>query len=99
MISRVSKCRFESFFAIVKEKAVKYRDNSFQKLLVERMQQLRKEYGFSQEDVIEFTHLDISRYETGDSTPTLSSILKLCTLYKITLGEFFAPLNYPPKEE
>jgi transcriptional regulator with XRE-family HTH domain len=87
-----------SSFATVGKKITKYKDSTFQKLLVERMQQLRKEHGYSQEDVIEFTHLDVSRYETGDSTPTLSSILKLCTLYKLTLGEFFAPLNYPPKE-
>jgi len=76
----------------------KYWDETFQKLLIERMQQLRNAYGFSQEDVIESTHLDISRYETGDSTPTLSSILKLCRLYNITIVEFFAPINYPTKK-
>lgn len=69
----------------------------FGKLLVERMQQLRNEHGYTQEYVIEHTHLDISRYETGDSTPSLRSVLKLCKLYRITLDEFFAPMNYPPK--
>ena len=82
----------------MRKKVAKYKDNTFQKLLVERMQQLRKENGYTQEDVIEFTHLDISRYETGDSTPTLSSILKLCSLYKVSIGEFFAPLNYPSQK-
>lgn len=78
-------------------KTSKYWDEAFQKSLIERMRQLRNEAGYSQEEVIESTHLDISRYETGDSTPSLRSIIKLCELYDITLAEFFAPLNYPPK--
>lgn len=74
------------------------KDEPFVKTLVERMQQLRNERGYSQEYVIENTHLDISRYETGDSIPTLRSVLKLCRLYDITISEFFAPLNYPTKD-
>ncbi|WP_363316802.1 helix-turn-helix transcriptional regulator [uncultured Alistipes sp.] len=73
-------------------------DCTFQKLLVERLRQLKNECALSQEQVIESTHLDISRYETGDSTPSLPSILKLCKLYNIPISEFFAPMNYPPKE-
>lgn len=76
----------------------KYKDIAFQKLLIARMQQLRLESGYSQEEVIEFTHLDISRYESGTSIPNTQSILKLCRLYKITIAEFFAPISYPPKE-
>ena len=53
----------------------------------------------SQEEVIEFTHLDISRYESGTSIPNTQSILKLCKLYNITIAEFFAPINYPAKKE
>lgn len=85
-------------FANVVVKKIKYKDPIFQKLLVERLQQLREASGYSQEDVIESTHLDISRYETGDSTPSLHSIIKLCRYYRITLEEFFAPIDYPPKE-
>lgn len=51
----------------------KYWDKTFQRLLIEKMQQLRNEHGFSQENVIDSTHLDISRYETVDATPTLPS--------------------------
>ena len=58
-------------------KGTKYKDQVFQRLLIERMQQLRAEYGYSQEDVIEYTHLDISRYESGTSMPSTLSILKL----------------------
>ncbi len=73
----------------------KYRDEAFQKLLIERLQQLRNAHHLSQEELIESTHLDISRYETGCSTPTLPSILKLCKFYKISLADFFAPFDYP----
>lgn len=76
----------------------KYWDESFQKSLIERMRQLREEHGYSQEEIIESTHLDVSRYETGSSTPTLRSIVKLCRLYGMTLAEFFAPLNYPTEK-
>ena len=76
----------------------KYKDIAFQKLLIARMQQLRLESGYSQEEVIEFTHLDISRYESGTSIPNTQSILKLCRLYKITIAEFFAPISYPPQD-
>ncbi|OUO18658.1 hypothetical protein B5F90_09770 [Alistipes sp. An31A] len=80
-------------------KGTKYKDQVFQRLLIERMQQLRAEYGYSQEDVIEYTHLDISRYESGTSMPSTLSILKLCKLYNISISDFFAPINYPPKKE
>ena len=80
-------------------KGTKYKDQVFQRLLIERMQQLRAEYGYSQEDVIEYTHLDISRYESGTSMPSTLSILKLCKLYNISISDFFAPINYPSKKE
>lgn len=85
-------------FAWVKPKKQKHKDRIFQALLVRRLQQLRAEHGITQENLIESLHLDISRYETGDSVPSLPSILKLCKFYRITLAEFFAPLDYPPKE-
>lgn len=89
-----------SFICIVmRTKAPKYKDLIFQRLLIERMQQLRIEHGYSQEDVIESTHLDISRYESGTSIPSTLSILKLCKLYNISISEFFAPIHYPPKKE
>ncbi len=92
------------FFAYkMRTKAPKYKDLIFQRLLIERMQQLRFEHGYSQEDVIESTHLDISRYESGyesgSSIPSTQSILKLCKLYNISISDFFAPIHYPPKNE
>ena len=92
------------FFAYkMRTKAPKYIVLIFQRLLIERMQQLRFEHGYSQEDVIESTHLDISRYESGyesgSSIPSTQSILKLCKLYNISISDFFAPIHYPPKNE
>ena len=77
-----------SFFVNMKQKKSNGKDEPFVKILIARMQQLRNERGYSQEYVIENTHLDISRYETGDSIPTLRSLLKLCKLYDITVSEF-----------
>lgn len=70
------------------------------KLLTERMRQLRNSSAKTQEDLIDDTHLDISRHETGTSIPTIPSILKLCKFYGITLREFFdtEDFDYPPKE-
>lgn len=70
------------------------------KLLTERMRQLRNSSAKTQEDLIDDTHLDISRHETGMSVPTIPSILKLCKFYGITLREFFDTddFDYPPKE-
>lgn len=80
-------------------KGTKYKDQIFQRLLIERMQQLRAEYGYSQENVIEYTHLDISRHESGTSVPSTPSILKLCKLYNISISDFFDPINHPRKKE
>ena len=98
MNSRVGKLRLDSSFVKMKSEKPKYKDKRFGELFIERMQQLRNERGLTQEALIENIHLDISRYETGDSVPSVQSILKICKFYNITLDEFFAPLNYPPKE-
>ena len=73
-------------------------DEIFVDMVVKRLRELRNERSYSQEYVIEHTHLDISRYESGNSIPTLLSILKLCNLYNITLEEFFTSFDYPPKK-
>ena len=64
----------------MRTKVPKYRDTTFQRLLIERMQQLRSDHGYSQEEVIEFTHLDISRYESGTSIPNTHAYHLLPTI-------------------
>lgn len=75
-----------------------HKDKEFAQVLAWRLLQLRREHNYTQEYVIDKTHLDIHRYETGNSIPLLMSLSKLCVFYEITLDEFFAPLNYPPKK-
>lgn len=75
-----------------------HKNKEFAGMIARRIIQLRREHGCTQEDVIDKTHLDIHRYESGNSIPLLSSLSKICMFFKITLDEFFAPMNYPPKE-
>lgn len=67
-------------------------------LIKNRIKSLRSEHGYSQEEVIEHTKLDIFHFENGTKKPTTLSLSILCRFYNITLHDFFAPLNYPPKE-
>ncbi len=76
---------------------LKRKDDILVKLVAKRMRQLRIERGYSLEYVVECTRLDVPHFETGLSFPTLFSISLLCKFYDITLNEFFAPINYPPK--
>ncbi len=75
-----------------------YLDREFVDKIAQRIKELRNGHGHTQEYLIDRVHLSINSYETGSKIPTLMSILKICEFYKITLDEFFAPLNYPPKE-
>lgn len=86
-------CLLSSFRRIfVKMKGT---DEKFVKMISERLRQLRRERGYTQEYVIEHTHLDISRYESGTSVPSLLSVVKLCKVFGLTLREFFADMDYP----
>lgn len=75
-----------------------YKNKQFVDKLAQRIKELREEHGHTQEYLIDGVHLAINSYETGSKIPTLMSILKICEFYNITLDEFFAPLNYPPKK-
>lgn len=74
------------------------KDRKFAEMIARRIRQLRQEHKVTQEYLIDKVHLDINRYEAGDTIPLLSSISKICDFFNITLGEFFDPLNYPPKK-
>lgn len=63
------------------------------------MKELRAIHGFSQEDLIEHTGLDVFHFENGSKNPTTISLSILCEFYNITLAEFIAPINYPAKKE
>ena len=74
------------------------KDKEFAGMIARRIIQLRREYNCTQEQVIDYTHLDIHRYESGNSIPLLTSLAKICQFFQITMDQFFAPMNYPPKE-
>lgn len=74
-----------------------YKDHRFVEQIARRIKELRQANGHTQEYLIEKVHLSINSYETGDKVPTLMSVLKICQFYRISLAEFFAPIDYPPK--
>ena len=82
----------------MKSREPKRTDEKLTELIIFRMKELRSVHGFSQEYVIEHTGLDIFHFENGSKKPTTVSLSILCSFYNITLDEFFAPLNYPPKK-
>lgn len=75
-----------------------YVNSKFVERVSQRIKELRNEHNHTQEYLIEKVHLSINSYEAGTKIPTLMSLFKICEFYNITLGEFFAPLNYPPKK-
>ena len=85
-------------FVKMKSKKPNRKDPEFAELVAVRIRKLRNEHKYSQEYVIDKTGLDIHRFESAISMPTLYSLLIICKFYRITLDEFFAPMNYPSKE-
>lgn len=75
----------------------KFIDTELAEMVARRIQELRDQYGHTQEFLIDRVHLDINRYEICDRIPTLMSLRKICAFYDITLAEFFMSMNYPPK--
>jgi transcriptional regulator with XRE-family HTH domain len=63
-----------------------------------RLKDLRTRAGLSQEElagraVMHWTYL--SDLERGRQTPTLDMVNRLARALRVTLAEFFAPLNHP----
>ena len=67
-------------------------------LIIHRIKELRNSHHHSQEFVVENTKLDIPHFESGRYVPSIGSLAIFCEFYGITLDEFFAPMNYPPKK-
>lgn len=66
-------------------------------LIANRLCEVRENHGHTKEYVLHATGLNISDYERKVKSPTTSSLAKFCALYHMTLAEFFAPIDYPPK--
>lgn len=68
--------------------------------LGQRLYEMRKEKGFSQEKVAEalgVTRQTISKWETDQTTPDFDKILPLCELYNITTEELLRGEEKPKK--
>lgn len=74
------------------------RDEVLLQKVVLRVKELRKTHGHTQEQLIAATEVNIPNLETGENFPNLTTLSIICKFYGITLGEFFAPLNHPPKK-
>ena len=66
------------------------RDEILLQKIVLRIKELRSIHGHTQEKLKEATGLNF---------PNLTSIAIICRYYNISLDEFFAPMEYPPKKE
>ena len=75
------------------------RDEILLQKIVLRIKELRSIHGHTQEKLKEATGLNIPNLETGENFPNLTSIAIICRYYNISLDEFFAPMEYPPKKE
>lgn len=73
-------------------------DAKLGEMIIQRIKDLRNKNNHSQEYVFENTGLDIAHIEIGRVIPSIVSISILCRFYSLSLDEFFAPMNYPPKE-
>ena len=74
------------------------RDTILLQKIALRVKELREQHGHTQEQLQSATELNIPNLETGANFPNLTSIAIICKFYQISLDEFFAPMNYPPKE-
>lgn len=76
------------------------RDEELLQKIILRVKALRRLHDHqSQEELAEATGLGIAQLESGKNFPNLTTITIICKFYNITLDEFFAPLNYPPKDK
>lgn len=90
---------FDFTFSFVLMKRQKQRrDEELLRKIVLRVKELRSIHGHTQEKLVGGTGLNIPNLETGENFPNITTISIICKFYNITLDEFFAPLNYPPKE-
>ena len=75
------------------------RDEILLQKIVLRIKELRGIHGHTQEELKEGTGLNIANMEAGDNFPNVTSLSIICAFYKISIAEFFAPMDYPSKEE
>lgn len=68
-----------------------HRNEELVRYISSRLLELRQQRGLSQEKVLFETGIYVERIETGCRNVTISTLLALCTLYGVSLHEFFNP--------
>lgn len=71
---------------------MKKKDIDLAKRLAERLKQVRRQKGFTQENVRFDLNMNIGRIEIGENCVSLPTLKRLCDYYGITLEEFFKGL-------
>lgn len=61
--------------------------------IVKRLVEIRKQKGFTQNDVRFDLDINISRIEVGQHSITITTLADLCDYYGITLEEFFKGID------
>lgn len=65
------------------------RNDILHERIVERLKEIRKQKGFTQENVRFDLDINISRIEVGQHSITITTLADLCDYYGVTLEEFF----------
>lgn len=71
------------------------RNNLLLELVGKKLVELRKERGYSQQIVYIHTGIDMDMVESGKYNITFSTLLELCSYYKVSLYEFFKGMPNP----
>lgn len=72
---------------------IKKKDIALAKKLAERLKEVRKEKGITQENVRFDLNMNIGRVEIGENCISLPTLKRLCDYYGITLEEFFRGID------
>ncbi len=68
---------------------IKKKDVELAKTLADRLKEVRKDKGITQENVRFDLNMNIGRVEIGENCISLPTLKRLCDYYGITLEEFF----------
>ncbi len=64
-------------------------ESSLEAEVVQRLQRLRRERGYSLQEVYDATGIHVARLEASKANMTVITLAALCRHYEVTLAEFF----------
>lgn len=72
----------------------KKKDTELAKMVAERLKEVRKEKGITQENVRFDLNMNIGRIEIAENCISLPTLKRLCDYYNISLEEFFGGIKW-----